>query len=63
MKDILVSMVRDAVSVVTRTVGALVILQYIKQGRWREEVGRIRRIYNDTLKRTGLHEKCVQPSW
>ena len=58
MKTISVSMVENAYSTSTSTVDAFAIFNAIKQGRWREEVARIRRLYNDTLKRTGSDEKA-----
>jgi hypothetical protein len=52
-------MVSDAFSTSTRTVDALAIIKAIKiEGRWREEIGRIRRIYDAELKRTDSHEKA-----
>jgi hypothetical protein len=42
MRDFNISMVSDAFSTSTRTVDVLPISQAIKQGRWREEVARIR---------------------
>jgi len=57
-RDINISMVSDAFSTSTHSVNALSIINAIKQGRWREEVARIRRLYNDTLTKTGSHEKA-----
>ena len=58
MKDINVSMFENCVSTLGRPVDALAIFNAIKKGRWREEVGRIRRLYSETLKRTGSHDKA-----
>jgi len=58
LSHIQISMVETAYSVVTRTVGVLVTLQYIKQGRWRERVAPIRRVYNSELKKTASHEEA-----
>jgi putative DNA primase/helicase len=51
-------MVENAFSTRPTPVRLLVILQAIKQGRWREQVARIRHLYNSELKRTGSHEKA-----
>jgi len=58
MKDVHVSMVSAANSTSTRTVPLLAILQHIKGGRWRQEVGRIRHLYNSELKRTDSHKEA-----
>ena len=58
MKMINISMVENAFSTSTRTTDALAIINNIKQGRWREPVARIRRLYADELKRTGSHEEA-----
>ena len=45
-------------STLGRTVGVFAVFNNIKEGRWREPVTRIRHLYNETLKRTGSHEKA-----
>jgi len=60
MDVIEISMFENCLLTLGRPVSLLAILQAIKQGRWREEVGRIRRLYNAELKRTGSHEKARQ---
>ena len=51
-------MVKDAYSTSTSTADALAIFNAIKNGRYREQVARIRRLYTAELKRTGSHEKA-----
>ena len=53
-----ISMVSDAFSTSTRTADVLAIFNAIKNGRYREQCAQIRRIYKDTLKRTGSHEEA-----
>ena len=60
LNHIQISLVSGAHSTITTPVALLVILQAIKQGRWREPVTRIRHRYNETLKKTGSHEKARQ---
>ena len=55
-----ISMFKNCVSTLGRTVDALAIFNAIKKGRWGEEVGQIRRRYAAQLKRTGDQEKAKQ---
>ena len=58
LNHIEISMFANCVSTLGRTVDALAIINAIKQGRWREQVARIRHHYNSEPKRTGSHEKA-----
>src|SRR5215831_6771280 len=58
MKVIEISMVENAYSNSTTPVGALVIFNAIKDGRWKNQVSPIRGPYAAELKRTGSHEKA-----
>jgi hypothetical protein len=58
LNRIKISWFPNCVSTLGRTVDALAVFNNIKEGRWREEVARIRHLYNETLKRTGSHEKA-----
>src|SRR6516165_1617482 len=58
LNHIEISMFANCVSKLGRTVDALAIINAIKQGRWREQVARIRHLYNSEPKRTGSHEKA-----